>query len=125
MKKYSGVSCKVKFGGGEETLKMEQLSGGQKTVVALALIFSIQRTDRAPFYLFDEVDAALDEQTRLQLAQIISANANDSHNTTQYICTTFNPQLVNVSEHIYGVQFKNKISSLSLVDREDAISFLA
>ena len=39
---------------------MQQLSGGQKTLVALALVFAIQRADPAPFYLFDEVDAALD-----------------------------------------------------------------
>jgi hypothetical protein len=35
---------------------MQQLSGGQKALVALALIFAIQRTDPAPFYLFDELD---------------------------------------------------------------------
>ena len=43
---------------------MKQLSGGQKTLVALALIFAIQRCDPAPFYLFDEIDAALDPQYR-------------------------------------------------------------
>ena len=37
---------------------MSQLSGGQKAVVALALIFAIQRCDPAPFYLFDEIDQA-------------------------------------------------------------------
>lgn len=41
---------------------MRALSGGQKTLVALALIFAIQRCDPAPFYLFDEIDAALDPQ---------------------------------------------------------------
>lgn len=48
--------------GSRETVAMKQLSGGQKTVVALALIFAIQRCDPAPFYLFDEIDAALDPQ---------------------------------------------------------------
>ena len=43
-------------------MSMQQLSGGQKTLVALALIFAIQRCDPAPFYLFDEIDAALDPQ---------------------------------------------------------------
>ena len=51
----------VSFGSGE-TMAMKQLSGGQKTLVALALIFAIQRCDPAPFYLFDEIDAALDPQ---------------------------------------------------------------
>ena len=36
--------------------EMTQLSGGQKSLVALALIFAIQKCDPAPFYLFDEID---------------------------------------------------------------------
>jgi len=40
---------------------MSQLSGGQKTVVAISLLFAIQRCDPAPFYIFDEIDAALDQ----------------------------------------------------------------
>lgn len=47
---------------------MNHLSGGQKSLVALALIFAIQKCDPAPFYLFDEVDAALDRQHRESVA---------------------------------------------------------
>lgn len=47
---------KVSFVAAGETFLMSQLSGGQKAVVALALIFAIQRCDPAPFYLFDEID---------------------------------------------------------------------
>lgn len=47
---------------------MNQLSGGQKSLVALALIFAIQRCDPAPFYLFDEIDQALDPQYRTSVA---------------------------------------------------------
>ena len=50
---------------------MKQLSGGQKTVVALALIFAIQKCDPAPFYLFDEIDAALDTQYRTAVGSIL------------------------------------------------------
>jgi hypothetical protein len=53
---------RVSFGLGGEAKTMKQLSGGQKAVVALSLIFAIQRVDPAPFYLFDEIDAALDAQ---------------------------------------------------------------
>jgi ATPase subunit of ABC transporter with duplicated ATPase domains len=48
----------VSFTGQGDRYLMQQLSGGQKALVALALIFSIQRCDPAPFYLFDEVDQA-------------------------------------------------------------------
>jgi len=55
-------------------MNMKQLSGGQKTVVALALIFAIQKCDPAPFYLFDEIDAALDTEYRTAVGSIHSIN---------------------------------------------------
>lgn len=69
MDKYAGVSINVSFNSKtDEGLRMSQLSGGQKSLVALALIFAIQRCDPAPFYLFDEIDAALDAQHRSAVA---------------------------------------------------------
>jgi len=67
------MSClpqvRVAFSKGNETVSLKLLSGGQKTLVALALIFAIQRCDPAPFYLFDEIDAALDPQYRTRCAR--------------------------------------------------------
>jgi structural maintenance of chromosome 3 (chondroitin sulfate proteoglycan 6) len=51
---------------------MQQLSGGQKSLVALALIFAIQRCDPAPFYLFDEIDANLDGAYRHAVASTMT-----------------------------------------------------
>eukprot|EP00435_Cladocopium_sp_Y103_P050943 s819_g15.t1 len=60
-----GVRIEVSFTGQAQSfLAMGQLSGGQKTVVALSLIFAIQRLEPAPFYLLDEVDAALDAHSK-------------------------------------------------------------
>ena len=57
---------------GNEMMKnMSQLSGGQKSVVAMVFILSLQHCDPAPFYLFDEVDAALDVQYRSSVAAVI------------------------------------------------------
>jgi len=55
-------------GGKAEMKDMQQLSGGQKSLVALTLIFAIQKCDPAPFYLFDEIDQALDAQHRKAVA---------------------------------------------------------
>lgn len=52
---FKGVGIKVSFTSGTQMKDMIQLSGGQKSLVALALIFAIQKCDPAPFYLFDEV----------------------------------------------------------------------
>lgn len=55
---FVGIGFAVSFTGKGEAKSMEQLSGGQKALAALALIFAIQRCDPAPFYLFDEIDQA-------------------------------------------------------------------
>jgi len=66
---YTGVSIKVSFNSkSDEGLRISQLSGGQKSLVALALVFAIQKCDPAPFYLFDEIDANLDAQYRTAVA---------------------------------------------------------
>ena len=62
------LHLKVSFTGTTETRDITSLSGGQKTLVALALIFAIQKCDPAPFYLFDEIDAALDQEHRRAVA---------------------------------------------------------
>nr|CAH7713672.1 unnamed protein product [Callosobruchus chinensis] len=62
---FTGIGIKISFTGSDAEMKeMNQLSGGQKSLVALALIFAIQKCDPAPFYLFDEIDQALDPQYR-------------------------------------------------------------
>lgn len=67
---YTGISIKVSFNSKDqdEGLLISQLSGGQKSLVALAMIFAIQKCDPAPFYLFDEIDANLDADRRTAVA---------------------------------------------------------
>ncbi|KAH9659352.1 Structural maintenance of chromosomes protein 3 [Citrus sinensis] len=110
VEKYIGV--KVSFTGQGETQSMKQLSGGQKTVVALTLIFAIQRCDPAPFYLFDEIDAALDPQYRTAVGNMIRRLADIAN--TQFITTTFRPELVKVADKIYGVTHKNRVSRVNV-----------
>ncbi|XVE59714.1 hypothetical protein DITRI_Ditri05aG0068400 [Diplodiscus trichospermus] len=122
VEKYIGVKVKVSFTGQGETQSMKQLSGGQKTVVALTLIFAIQRCDPAPFYLFDEIDAALDPQYRTAVGNMIRRLADMAN--TQFITTTFRPELVKVADQIYGVTHKNRVSRVDVVSKEDALDFI-
>ncbi|GLT60961.1 hypothetical protein SLA2020_336990 [Shorea laevis] len=122
VEKYIGVKVKVSFTGQGETQSMKQLSGGQKTVVALTLIFAIQRCDPAPFYLFDEIDAALDPQYRTAVGNMIRRLADMAN--TQFITTTFRPELVKVADKIYGVTHKNRVSRVNVVRMEDALNFI-
>lgn len=88
-----------------------------QTLVSLALIFAIQRCDPAPFYLFDEIDAALDPQYRTTVAAMLRKQANDPHNPSQFIITTFHPQLVQVCDQAYGVSHSNRISTIDVITK--------
>lgn len=121
---YTGVGISVSFNSRhDEQQRIQQLSGGQKSLCALALIFAIQQCDPAPFYLFDEVDANLDAQYRTAVAHMVkslSARNEDG----QFICTTFRPELVHVADKHYGVLYRNKTSSVDAVSKGEALTFV-
>ncbi|WFD34909.1 Structural maintenance of chromosomes protein 3 [Malassezia cuniculi] len=115
-----GVAINVSFTAGD-SLRLHQLSGGQKSVVALALVFAIQRCDPAPFYLFDEIDANLDAQYRTAVAEMIHDLARDA----QFITTTFRPELVESADEHYGVLFgASRVSSIVPISRAEALQFV-
>ncbi|CAO3632520.1 unnamed protein product [Mucor fragilis] len=119
--RYIGVSIKVSFNSkSDEGMIMQQLSGGQKSLVALALIFSIQRCDPAPFYLFDEIDANLDAQYRTAVADIIHKMSENA----QFITTTFRPELLANADKFYGVTFYGKVSRIHAILKENALGFV-
>lgn len=121
-RQYRGIAIKVSFTAAGETVLMQQLSGGQKSLVALALIFSIQRVDSAPFYIFDEVDSALDAAHRTAVAAMIGRQSEQGK--AQFITTTFRPELVNAADKQYGIEFKNKVSKIRVIDRAVALTLL-
>eukprot|EP00439_Symbiodinium_sp_Y106_P049675 s1600_g6.t1 len=117
----SGVRIEVSFTGQAQSfLSMNQLSGGQKTVVALSLVFAIQRLEPAPFYLLDEVDAALDASYRTALANLIARTAKKS----QVIMTTFRPESLDKADRCYRVYQRNRASRIDAVSREVAADLL-
>ncbi|KAG5726886.1 Chromosome segregation protein sudA [Termitomyces sp. T112] len=119
---YTGVSIKVSFNSKvDEGLRIQQLSGGQKSLVALATVFAIQKCDPAPFYLFDEIDANLDAQYRTAVASMIQSLSS----TAQFITTTFRPEMLVTADKFYGVLFNNqKVSSIRAIKREEAMEFV-
>lgn len=121
IEQYVGVAVRVTFTGkSDETHLLQQLSGGQRTIVALALIFAIQRCDPAPFYLFDEIDAALDAAHRTAVADMIYKLKENA----QFIVTTFRPEMLQKADRFYGVTFKNKVSKIATVTQEHALEFI-
>ncbi|CAG9761372.1 unnamed protein product [Ceutorhynchus assimilis] len=118
---FQGIGVRISFTSADVEMKeMNQLSGGQKSLVALGLIFAIQKCDPAPFYLFDEIDQALDAQHRKAVADMIHELSADA----QFITTTFRPELLEHANKFYGVKFRNKVSHVECVSREEARDFV-
>ncbi|GMK53629.1 hypothetical protein CspeluHIS016_0102150 [Cutaneotrichosporon spelunceum] len=119
---YTGVSIKVSFNSKEdEGQRISQLSGGQKSLVALATVFAIQKCDPAPFYLFDEIDANLDTQYRTSVANMIHALSDSA----QFITTTFRSEMLVNADKFYGVYFdKQKVSTIQTITQDEAQKFI-
>ncbi len=88
--------------------------------MALALIFAIQQCDPAPFYLFDEIDANLDAAYRTSVANMI----HELSEKAQFITTTFRPEMLRHADKFYGVTFRDRVSRINVITREDAMTFV-
>ena len=99
---------------------MYQLSGGQKTAAGVALIFALSTIEPPPFYILDEIDAALDPNYRVNLANLIK----ELSKTNQFIISTFKPELIDVADNIYMVKFANKTSNIVKIDKDEALKFI-
>ncbi|KAJ4299589.1 Structural maintenance of chromosomes protein 3 [Kalmusia sp. IMI 367209] len=126
---YTGVGIAVSFNSKhDEQQRIQQLSGGQKALCALALVFAIQQCDPAPFYLFDEIDANLDAQYRTAVAEMLKKlsgkGGEGGEGGGQFICTTFRPEMVHVADKCYAVSFVNASSRIDVFDRTGALDFV-
>lgn len=93
-----GVSIKVRLTG-KKFLDIRSLSGGEKTMTALAFIFAIQEHEPAKFYVFDEVDAALDKKNSEKLSELVKKYSDKA----QYIIISHNDGIISQADTLYGV----------------------
>ncbi|MBI2208422.1 chromosome segregation protein SMC [Candidatus Woesearchaeota archaeon] len=94
----AGVRINVKITG-SKFLDIRSLSGGEKTMTALAFIFAIQEHEPASFYVLDEVDAALDKHNSEKFAKLIRQYSNNA----QYIIISHNDAVISEADTLYGV----------------------
>ncbi len=109
----SGVEVKVKLPGKAEQ-DLLALSGGEKAIVGLCLLFAFLKINPTPFALLDEVDAPLDDTNTERFVGLLREFAD----RTQFIVITHNPVTVQAADHLYGVTMEeegiSKVLSLSL-----------
>jgi chromosome segregation protein len=102
-----GLNILVKVSRGRY-FDITSLSGGEKTLVALSLIFAIQEYRPYCFYVFDEIDAALDKHNSELLAALIKKYMT----TGQYIIVTHNDTLISEATNLYGVSMQENMSKI-------------
>ncbi|MCX7778649.1 MAG: AAA family ATPase [Patescibacteria group bacterium] len=87
---------------GKKIKTLETLSGGERALTSLALIFAILKIKNPPFVVLDEVDAALDEINSLRFAEIIKNLAKK----IQFIIITHNNTIMEIADFVYGLTMK-------------------
>lgn len=87
---------------GKRITKMMLMSGGEKSLTALALLFAVYKTRATPFYILDEVEAALDDTNLRRLVEYL----NDLRNYTQLIMITHQRRTMEMADVLFGVSMQ-------------------
>lgn len=103
---------------GKKLQNMMQLSGGEKALTAIALLFAIQNLKPSPFCLLDEIEAALDENNVTRFAGYLHKLTKN----TQFIVITHRRGTMERADRLYGITMQEKgvstLVSVNLIDKE-------
>ncbi|VTU28202.1 Chromosome partition protein Smc [Variovorax sp. PBL-H6] len=104
---------------GKKNQTIHLLSGGEKALTAIALVFAIFQLNPAPFCLLDEVDAPLDDANTERYAKLVTAMSRE----TQFLFISHNKIAMEMAEQLIGVTMQEQgVSRIVAVDMESAVS---
>ena len=105
---------------GKKNQSIALLSGGEKALTAIALVFAIFQLNPAPFCLLDEVDAPLDDANTERYAKLVKAMSKQ----TQFLFISHNKIAMEMAEQLIGVTMQEQgVSRIVAVDMEAALGF--
>ena len=84
------------------------MSGGEKTLTALAFLFAVQQFSPAPFYVLDEIDAALDKPNTKKVTELLKKYSDKA----EFIVITHNDTTIQNADVVYGVSMDGGESNL-------------
>jgi chromosome segregation protein len=104
---------------GKKVKRLSLLSGGERSLTAIALLFAIFRARPSPFYLLDEVEAALDDRNLGRLLDMVE----EFRGTSQIVIITHQKRTMEIADSLYGVSMRgdgiSQVISQRLRERED------
>ncbi len=107
---------------GKTVTRLEQLSGGEKSLASLAFIFAMQRYDPSPLYVFDEVDMSLDGLNAEYVGRMLRRNAERA----QFIVISLRKVTLKFAHHLFGVTMRgdgcSRVVGIHLDDIHDVES---
>jgi chromosome segregation protein len=105
---------------GKKNQTIHLLSGGEKALTAIALVFAIFQLNPAPFCLLDEVDAPLDDANTERYAKLVKSMSKE----TQFLFISHNKIAMEMAEQLIGVTMQEQgVSRIVAVDMESALGF--
>ncbi len=102
---------------GKDVKRLEIMSGGEKTLTALAFLFAVQQYRPAPFYYFDEVDAHLDDANARKIAELMKELSKEA----QFIVVTLRDTMASYADRLIGVSAREGISSVYTLDMKQIL----
>ena len=100
----SGLSIAIKKKDKEHRIKsVDELSGGQKSYILIVMLFAIQMRNKMSFYIFDEIDSALDKENSKKLSKLIKEISSSS----QFIVVSHNDTLISAADTAIGFSMQN------------------
>jgi chromosome segregation protein len=113
----TGIDIEAKLPGRREQ-GLSLLSGGERSLTAVALIFSLLKVSPTPFCVMDEVDAMLDEANVSRFTELLKELSRD----TQFIVITHNRNTVQIADVIYGITMGRDSASQVVSLRLDEVN---
>jgi len=97
---------------GKKILNLDAMSGGEKTMASLSFLFAIMQHYASPFYVLDEIDAALDKANTKKVANGIKKYSKD----VQFIVITHNDFTISEADKVFGVSMEDGVSRVFGID---------
>ncbi|MGQ9719904.1 MAG: chromosome segregation protein SMC [Candidatus Jordarchaeum sp.] len=100
---------------GKDVKRIESMSGGEKSLTAIALIFAIQQYQPAPFYVMDEIDAFLDDDNANRVADLLKDFSKES----QFIVVSLRDITITKADIVFGVTCRDGVSDVISLRMEE------